>query len=159
MALVQVVAQATGKPPAGRFPDAEEMAAAAAGHEADALVVRQEADIVRAGSFDPGSRSRPACLGRTRTDSVLAAGVDDAKTGADAGSPSASLQQIERRLAHHVGAMARYHLRRGPTIAGIEELCAKLADIPPDMSASGGQMPCPDITPLGHSATARSSTL
>lgn len=142
-ALVQVVERAIAKKPADRFRNAAEMAAAVraamnaplatAGDDADTLVVRQEAEAEQPGSSDPGSRSRPASTA-IAAGNVPAAAADDARTNtADASAPSASLQQIERRLAHHVGPMARYHLRRAlTTAASIDELCGQLADTLPD---------------------------
>lgn len=145
-ALVRLVERAIEKRPADRFGDAAEMAAAirsvlgarreAAGDDDETIVMEQGSGAAGTGLLDAGSRS-PASSSGAGSAGLAGSRLEPAPPGSatDGSPPSASLNRIERRLAHHVGPMARYQLRRAVATAGSpEELCAQLADNLPDQT-------------------------
>ena len=121
-ALVRVIERAFEKDPNNRFRDAAEMAtclraATDAGDHAgndDATRVWNAAPSEAPGTDHAAARSSPGSRGA-------------------AVAPSASMASIERRLAHHVGPMARYHVRQAIEIARSPgELSQLLAEAVPD---------------------------
>lgn len=119
-AITGAVATALAKRPEDRFQGAAEMAEALrrALREADALV-GQDGDDAAAVPATAG-QPRPA---KRATAELEALG-------------GASLATMERRLAHHLGPMAGFHLRQAMRVSQTpEELGQRLADIIPEEQA------------------------
>ncbi len=115
-AIVRVVDTALAKNPGDRF--------ASAGEMADAL-----RDALRA--IGPAVSAR----GDADLDTVIAVPLprhSDQRANGLESLDQASLDTMERRLAHHLGPMARYHLQRMLRKAQpLEELCKGLAEMVP----------------------------
>jgi hypothetical protein len=117
-AVVALVERALAKRPQDRFDDALAMADALRG----ALRAPQEA------ATDTDATTIVASRPRAAADQPASAELD--------ALASASLATIERQLAHHVGPMARYHLRRALREARTpEELCERLCGFVPEGEA------------------------
>jgi serine/threonine-protein kinase len=133
--LIQLVDRALEKKPADRFRTAAEMS--------EALRIALDLTHHNAAADDSTVVLWPAGPARSATPTARIEGslkIPPASQIRDLSSRlSPTMATVERRLAHHVGPMARYHLRQAiETARSSEALCAQLADILPDQSRRSG---------------------
>ena len=126
-ALADIVDRALAKPPELRFADAAEMIAAIRRLDAAALP-----PAAGTAAVDEEAATLILTAGRQ------ASPVTQPGTGTGNGSvlksvDAASLATLERQLAHHIGPMAGYHLRRALREAQTtEEFCRLVGDLAPE---------------------------
>ena len=128
--LADIIDRALAKRPEDRFADARAMAAAIRLLSSAAAPGASEAAAAHDG--EPATIVRPFARGRPSGGGPATGAV----TGSDLGRlDGSSLNTIERQLAHHLGPMAGYHLRRALRDArSADEFCQRLTDLLPQES-------------------------